>query len=430
MARIKLTEARVQALTCPESVQQIQVWDTDCRQLVVRQTRNGRPAYVFAGLFHGGTVRMTIGNVADWPLTKARERARALQHEIDLGRDPREQKKAQIAAAVAKREEAKGAATVSLAALLEAYIELQKARGRASWRDAQTLFRLHVIEVWPKVAKLPAREVTGEQVGDMMRRLVQAGHPRSANKLRAYLRSAFNQARKARTSADIPVEFKAFGVTANPADDCAVVEGGNNADKNPLSIEELRTYWRSIENMGGMRGAVLRLHLLTGGQRIEQLVRLKTADIRDDHIILYDSKGRPGKGPRAHHVPLLPAAAQALRQCYAAGEYALSTAEGETKGKVHLSNTTLLLWAKAAAPTIEGFQAKRIRSGVETALASVGVSREIRGHLQSHGIAGIQARHYDGHDYLPQKRKALEALFTLLTVDESDNKVVPIRSGR
>jgi hypothetical protein len=34
----------------------------------------------------------------------------------------------------------------------------------------------------------------------------------------------------------------------------------------------------------------------------------------------------------------------------------------------------------------------------------------VRGHLQSHGLTGVQARHYDGHDYMPEKRKAIEIL--------------------
>ena len=68
-------------------------------------------------------------------------------------------------------------------------------------------------------------------------------------------------------------------------------------------------------------------------------------------------------------------------------------------------------WAHAlVGDSIEGFKLKRIRSGVETLLAANGVSREIRGHLQSHGLTGVQARHYDGHDYMREKRKALEVL--------------------
>ena len=31
-------------------------------------------------------------------------------------------------------------------------------------------------------------------------------------------------------------------------------------------------------------------------------------------------------------------------------------------------------------------------------LAAQGVSREIRGHLQSRGLSGVQAPHDDGHD--------------------------------
>jgi hypothetical protein len=50
---------------------------------------------------------------------------------------------------------------------------------------------------------------------------------------------------------------------------------------------------------------------------------------------------------------------------------------------------------------------KRIRSGIETLLAAAGVPRDVRGHLQSHGLTGVQARHYDGHDYMSEKRQAL-----------------------
>jgi hypothetical protein len=66
------------------------------------------------------------------------------------------------------------------------------------------------------------------------------------------------------------------------------------------------------------------------------------------------------------------------------------------------------------ARVLPGFQAKRLRSGVETLLASAGISQEIRGCLQSHGVAGVQARHYDGHDYMTEKRNALETLQRLL----------------
>jgi hypothetical protein len=102
------------------------------------------------------------------------------------------------------------------------------------------------------------------------------------------------------------------------------------------------------------------------------------------------------------------------------GEYVFST----TKGKKPISARTLTGWAHAiVGAEITGFQLKRIRSGVETLLAREGVSREVRGHLQSHGLTGVQARHYDGHDYMEEKRQALETLFRLLDAPEASNVV-------
>jgi hypothetical protein len=105
-------------------------------------------------------------------------------------------------------------------------------------------------------------------------------------------------------------------------------------------------------------------------------------------------------------------------ECQPRGTYAISTDKGET----HLSAITLSHWAVAAS-ALPDFQAKRIRSGVETLLASARISSDIRGRLQSHGISGVQARHYDGHDYMEEKRQALETLFRLLDAPEATNVV-------
>ena len=65
-------------------------------------------------------------------------------------------------------------------------------------------------------------------------------------------------------------------------------------------------------------------------------------------------------------------------------------------------------------PDVGDFQAKRIRSGVETTLASLRVSQDIRGQLLSHGVTGVQAASYDAHNYLDVKREALQTLFRFL----------------
>ena len=334
-------------------------------------------------------------------------------------------------ALIAKKKEAKAkveaakleAENFTLQNLLEDYADHLESLGRVAHKDVRSIFKLHVVKAWPKIAALPANQVTGEQIADMMRRVVEMGKGRTSNKLRSYIRAAYQTAKAARTKASIPLKFKNYKVIHNPGADTEPDESANKADKHPLTGDELRTYWQAIKNLPGFRGAVLRLHLLTGGQRIEQLVNLHTANVLGDRIILLDGKGRPGKPPRLHPVPLISQAVSALLECKPQGNYAIST----DKGVTHLAATTLSAWA-VEATSIPGFQAKRIRSGVETLLASARVSSDIRGRLQSHGISGVQARHYDGHDYMDEKRHALDTLFSLLDMPQSTN-VVQLRTS-
>ena len=317
--------------------------------------------------------------------------------------------------ALAQAEEAR---KYTLENLLTDYADHLEALGRRSHKDARSIFKLHVVEAWPDVAALPAQAVTMEQVADMMRRTLEQGKGRTANKLRSYVRAAYQTAKASRSKASVPVKFKAYAITTNPAADTSPDESSNKPDKRPLTPDEMRAYWQAIKDVEGFKGAALRLHLLTGGQRIEQLVNLRTADIAAAAFTLYDGKGRPGSAPRPHTIPMTIQAAAALKQCGPAGEFAISTDGGET----HLAATTLSAWAvEAAGDLIPNFQAKRIRSGVETVLAGARISSEVRGRLQSHGVAGVQARHYDGHDYMAEKLEALKKLYQLLQ---------PIKGGK
>ena len=286
------------------------------------------------------------------------------QHKSEGGRP------ALVAAAKEVRRKAEkekiSAAKQTLSNLLGDYCDHLEKLERSAHKDARSIFKLHVTEAWPKIAALPANQATGEQVADMMRRVLEMGKGRTANKVRSYVRAAYQTARASRSKASIPVHFKAYNVVANPAADTEPDESQNKPDKDPLSSDELRAYWQAIKALSGFRGAVLRLHLLTGGQRIEQLENMLSSHVAGDSILLYDSKGRPGKLPRPHTVPLVNAAAVALMDCKPNGTYALST-DG---GKTHLSAVTLSAWAVEAAISIPRFKKKRLRSGVETLLAA------------------------------------------------------------
>ena len=311
----------------------------------------------------------------------------------------------------------------TLSKLLDEYCSFQEKQGRSSFKDARSIFELHIKQAFPDVASQSANTVTMEQFVAMMRRLQKMGHGRTSNKLRSYARAAYQLALRASANAKTPEVFTNFGISHNPLTETVVDASSNRADKNPLKLQQMRLYWNSIKDLKGLPGSVLRLHMLTGAQRIEQFVKLKTDEIDERLILLWDDKGKPGKA-RENPVPLIPPAEVALSQCGPVGQFALST-DG---GKTHIHATTLSKWAQAAVGgLIPDFQAKQLRSGVETLLASLKVDKEIRGRLQSHGIAGVQDAHYNGYEYIDEKQEALNLLYQRLI--EKSEPLADSRAG-
>lgn len=80
----------------------------------------------------------------------------------------------------------------------------------------------------------------------------------------------------------------------------------------------------------------------------------------------------------------------------------------------------------------EPFQLRDIRRTCETMLAALGVSSDVRAQLQSHGLGGVQARHYDRHDYAIEKRQALEVWSRHLAALRAGETatVIPMRRRR
>lgn len=51
-----------------------------------------------------------------------------------------------------------------------------------------------------------------------------------------------------------------------------------------------------------------------------------------------------------------------------------------------------------------------MRRTIEIMLARKRMSMEVRTQLQSHGLSGVQFRHYDQHNYMQEKVEALKVL--------------------
>jgi len=205
-------------------------------------------------------------------------------------------------------------------------------------------------------------------------------------------------------------------------------EGTSKKLRKPLTLPELRLYYQRIKVLPAPESYVLTFHLLTGGQRMEQLRRLTTndLDVDEDIVTFYDPKGRREE-ERPHEIPLIPEAVEVM-EAIGQGPNLVSFDGGKSQAAAWEISRAIKAVSAAmleAKEITEPFTGKTIRSTVETRLAAAGVDIITRAYLQSHGLGGVQATSYDFHDYMPEKLAALETLHDLLNADTAD--VVPMR---
>lgn len=436
--RIHLTLSRIAKLDPPAGPQARYVFDDDPRHLCVRVTAAGAKSFVFASKWAGVPVRITIGSVDSWLLDGARDEAKRLQVLVDQGIDPRQEKADRIAVAQAKRAaveaeraETERRARYTLRALCEAYTAHLERTGKAKSAAAtRSAFKCHVFP-HADIADAPARDVTAHQVAALVRRVREAGKERAAGILRSYLSAAFNAAKRAPFDSALPADLIAFNVEHNPVDAIPAIPV-QRGDRT-LSAVELRAYIGDLLRVGQadafgpeLPDVALLLTLLAGGQRMAQLLRAKVADFDPDTatLRLWDGKGKR-MAAREHLLPLAPMAAalvSALVERAKGIEAARAKAEGRapdsaalwlfsTHGRVPMTETTPGKRAAEISASMGGepFNLRDVRRTVETMLAGLGISKDTRAQLLSHGISGVQAAHYDRHDYIDEKRAALVA---------------------
>lgn len=391
------TAARVAAFACEAGKTQTIFRDGKTPGLGLRVTSTGTKSYVFETELFGRTVRMTIGDVRTWHIAQAQAEATRLKAMTDQGIDPRDERKAKLRAVAEKKAEENAAANLTLEKLFDAYCQLLEAAGKKdSARIARSLFKNHIPE---DLKKSPADRVSDEQFADALRKVFNAGKQRSTGALRTYLHAAYNTALKARLDTKIPSRFKEFQISTNPLAAIPTVSG--NAGTRVITDDELRIFINSLDARESDHAILL--NLLAGGQRMAQLLRATVADWQEDTqtLRLFDTKGRR-KAPRTHLLPVGPLATQIIRSRI---ELA-----GEDKRLFHLDPLTPGKRIKKICIT-QGisppFDLRDLRRTVETKLASLKVSKDLRAQLLSHGIGGVQDKHYDMHTYSDEKNAAL-----------------------
>lgn len=323
--------------------------------------------------------------------------------------------------AAEKRASALEARKGSLEQLLKAYTDWLRAADKPSAADVESIFRVHVIKPFPALANGKAKDVAPNDIQTILARMVKAGITRQVNKARANLHAAFNYGGKAdndpRTTAK---EGVMFGLTGNPVSLVPVIAEYERTGERVLDEVELRLYWKALADLPRVQCATLRLNLALACQRPTQLIRARWPqfDFKEATLLLRDAKGRGSA--RDHLLPLTDFALKQLQPLrdlnggpVKAGE------EGPTPfssvGKYPMANKTLTDAVSDVSKILKKthrvpkFDQRALRRTAETMLQKMGMDKEVRAHLLSHGRSkGVQGKHYERYDFLSEKRIALE----------------------
>jgi integrase len=360
-------------------------------------------------------------------LKQARAEAQRYSKVLKAGKDPQFQREMErqanreaerMAREAIEHEARKG----TLSDLIASYVVHLKAQSKASALDTEKTLERHVLKPFPELAARRARDITAEDVTDVLARMIAKGIERRTNIVRSMLRAAFaygagldnDPVRKAKAIKEGDLKSpKLFGITGNPVADIKRVRDYDRAGERILTDAELRSYVEAINPFHpGIAGA-LKFALFLGGQRMSQLLRATWKDYEAEERLLrlQDSKGRGGIRP--HVLPIserLAAILEGLRGVNHEGPYIFSTRSGKTPIDVStLSNAVSCIAAEICNKGAqEPFGAGDLRRTAETRLARLGISKDHRAQLLSHGRqSDVQTKHYDKHEYIEEKAAAL-----------------------
>ena len=328
-----------------------------------------------------------------------------------------------------KQKEQIEAAKGTLSDLLNSYVASLERQGKPTAKDARYMFDKHVVGPFPKLAEKKAHKVSIEDISDVLRLMITKGVTTSCNRTRSFLHAAFGFGLKADHDPRHQLEHGSrFYLQHNPVSAIPRQADFEKARDRSLNHDEVQKLWggvMDVKKLGKVMGLFIRFMLATGGQRPKQILACSwdRYDTFRRTLLIDDTKGRGGN--REHLIPLTDRALAILEEVreitadypwpFATNHNApirldsLSTAF--TRYCVSLEEEA----KQKGRPLPERFTAKDIRRTAHYLMVDAGLTREERNLLQNHAQAGIDTKHYNRHDQLPEKREAIRKYDAWLT---------------
>jgi integrase len=276
MPKVHLTSQLIKQTACPEGKAKCDLFDSNCKGLMVEIRQTGRKTYYLRYQNgRGRTRQLKIADERDVTLSQVRQLADGLRNKIAMGEDPLDEKAVQ------------SQVPTFADFITDQYMPFIKSYKR-SWDTDVSLLKNHLL---PRFGKKYLDEITRQDIVRMHSdRKASGAAAGSANRLLIMMRYIFNLA----------LRWEIPGIKSNPCKGIPLMEENNKMERY-LSVEEAQKLYEAVcKSENTMLKFIVPMLILTGARKREVL---------DAKWTDFDLSRRTWRIPitksgKARHVPL------------------------------------------------------------------------------------------------------------------------------
>jgi integrase len=408
-------------------------------KLGLQVTPKGSKKFVFRYFKDGKAKFIQLGKFPDYSLEEAKKQSKAYGVIVSAGKDPKEEIAKDKAEQdfKAKQDAKKG----SIEQLFTSYANNMEKDGKRTFKAVLSALEK---ETYPYLSKeTKAKDVTSDDIFNIIAGIISRGAATQSNRVRSFLMAAFqyglqhdfDPAKAIKPVKGIEPAIK-FGLTSNPVSSIPKQKSAENVGEHFLTKQEVKQLLHDLTTeytrfkMGNNIRNAIQLTFHTGGQRPYELIASKWESIDwDDKTLLVTPNISKNKKP--HLIPLTDSAILILKdQKLSVGdsEYIFPHRFDPTK-HIRTDSISQAIARYRDTTNIRPFIPRDIRRTCKTLMGALGVSKSIRDILQNHALQDVSSKHYDKHNYLAEKRIALESWESFLQ-ETPVNNVVALRGNK
>ena len=400
--RVKLTPAFVRTAPLPTSGDRAFYWDEGLPGFGLMVTKRGHQSYVVQYRAAGRLRRMHLKG--EGSLREARDQARALIGDIAKGRalrqpiDPLAER---------RRAEAEASGAETFKTIATDWYQREGQRKRSGAKRFAALQRL----AFPVLGGQLIHDIKRSDIVRLLDKIEDDNGPTMADAVLATLRRVMSWHESRDDDFTSPVRR---GMARTSAQE--------RARQRILNDDEIRAVWRAAEATPGPYGALVRFLLLTAARR-EEAARMRRGEVDGD---VWTIPANRYKTAAEMVIPLSASAKAVLAGLpqIGSGELVFS---GDGRTPIGAFSYRKLALDKASGTS--GWTLHDLRRTARSLLSRAGVDADTAERCLGHVIGGVRGI-YDRHAYYDEKKKAFEALGSLIErILNPKENVVALRAG-